>query len=114
MAITAEDYKNIKILEKIAEDCGFKLMVSVRNYANSELCLMARDNELPIYNRGAELQTGSVEELTAFLRGWIKHKEYLTVIGACTDKNVQRKENDYRNRSLIKVIKGTPNVKTPA
>jgi hypothetical protein len=107
MSVTATEYEKVKFLEKLAYDCGFKLDI---NYSKNQLCLVPREEELPIYNRTASLAIGSVEELISFLRGWKTHEDYLFYIRACSASGIVRKEQDWRNRNLVNTIKGNSDV----
>jgi hypothetical protein len=74
------NYQLVKTLEKMAEDCGFK--ISRSSYGSEHISLMTQDKDtaLPVYARNIALFTGTVEESVCFLQGWYKQREYLTVL----------------------------------
>ena len=100
-------YRTIKTLERMAENLGFEVSDTMMgSYSTDEnLSLVPKDELLPIYTRGAVLARGSAEELIAFLQGWMKMKEYVTFLKLVDDKKIDRKEKDYRNARLARMIK---------
>jgi hypothetical protein len=99
-------YRTIKTLEQMAETVGFEISDSMTGYSNDgNLCLVPKNERLPIYTRGCVIAKGSAEELIAFLQGWMKMKEYVTFLKLVDDKKIDRKEKDYRNARLAKMIK---------
>lgn len=117
MATTAHHYKMVKALERLAEASGFKVSTKSNGWSNdglSYLTLVPNDDELPIYTRGTSLVSGSVEELTAFIIGWQKSIEYLTFLRITNTEKIKRKEQDYRNVELARLIKdGKKNDESP-
>jgi len=68
--------------------------------------LYPKDDALPIYSRDADLFRGTLEELEVWLRGVAWARQYdVIVIGKSIDTNRSRREQDYRNRELLKMIK---------
>jgi hypothetical protein len=109
MSTTAYHYKKVKDLERLAEMVGLRVADQIdtwRHNASSELCLVTFDEHLPVFTRDISLMRGTAEELTAFVVGWLKAIEYLTVLKATDKSKIQRKEQDYRNSRLLKEIKG--------
>lgn len=100
-------YRTIKTLERMAEHLGFEVSDAMMgSYSTDEnLSLVPKDELLPIYTRGAILAKGSAEELISFLQGWMKMKEYVTFLKLVDDKKIDRKEKDYRNTVLARMIK---------
>ena len=100
-------YRTIKTLERMAEHLGFEVSDAMMgSYSTDEnLSLVPKDELLPIYTRGAILARGSAEELISFLQGWMKMKEYVTFLKLVDDKKIDRKEKDYRNTVLARMIK---------
>ena len=100
-------YRTIKTLERMAEHLGFEVSDAMMgSYSTDEnLSLVPKDELLPIYTRGAILAKGSAEELISFLQGWMKMKEYVTFLKLVDDKKIDRKEKDYRNTRLARMIK---------
>jgi hypothetical protein len=91
----------------MAEHLGFEVSDAMMgSYSTDEnLSLVPKDELLPIYTRGAILARGSAEELISFLQGWMKMKEYVTFLKLVDDKKIDRKEKDYRNTVLARMIK---------
>jgi hypothetical protein len=99
-------YRTIKTLEQMAETVGFEVSDAMTGYSNDgNLCLVPKDERLPIYSRGCVIAKGSAEELIGFLQGWLKMKEYVTFLKLVDDKKIDRKEKDYRNARLARMIK---------
>lgn len=115
MATTAYHYYKIKDLERMAETLGFHIGSANNAWTNveNELGLMPSGEDLPIYTREAVLVRGTVEELIAWLAGWQKSLEYISVLGACDKKKIQRKEQDYRNKRLAQLIKNGKKTDVP-
>ena len=62
---------------------------------------------LPIYSRDAELFVGTIEQLERWLQGFHVARKYDSLLlGNKHDALRQRKEQDFRNKQLIKQIKG--------
>lgn len=78
-------------------------------YSNSfgdQVALYPKEDRLPIYSRDAELFVGTLEQMEYWLQGWEKLQTYHSMLlGKSHDKNVLRKEQDYRNEQLMAVIK---------
>ena len=100
-------YRTIKTLERMAEHLGFEVSDNMPSaYSKDEnLSLVPKDEKLPIYTRNVVLARGSAEELISFLQGWMKMKEYVTFLKLVDDKKIDRKEKDYRNTVLARMIK---------
>jgi hypothetical protein len=62
-------------------------------------------DSLPIYNRDAEVFVGSLTDLQYWLRGVEWAREYDRMIKVSDDKKRARKEQDLRNRQLVKTLK---------
>lgn len=104
---TAQQYRMIKNLEDLADRVGFQVNSSNTGWDSSgiDLYLTPYEDRLPIYAKDAVLAKGTVEELICWLIGWQKSLEYLTFLGACDKKKIQRREQDYRNKRLAQLIK---------
>ena len=62
-------------------------------------------DSLPIYSRDAEVFVGSLTDLQYWLRGVEWAREYDRMIKISDDKKRARKEQDLRNRQLVKTLK---------
>jgi hypothetical protein len=98
----------IRRLEAECEEMGFMFAASKHGgyYGTDMICLKPKDQDsLPVYSRDAELFVGTVEELEMWLRGlqWARNYDRM-LFGLRHDKNRERKEQDERNRKLMKMI----------
>ena len=106
-------YSLILEIERFKEKCdqlGFRLGYSKHGYYNQShgdvISLYPQDAEsLPIYSRDAELFVGSINDASTWLRGveWARNYDRM-VIGKANDKRRERKEQDYRNRELVRIL----------
>lgn len=72
-----------------------------------QVALYPKDDCLPVFTRDAELFVGSLDGMRNWLDGWEKCQEYYHVImGKSFDTRVKRKEQDYRNETLMQIVKG--------
>lgn len=70
------------------------------------VALKPKDSDsLPIYSRDAEVFVGSLTDLQYWLRGVEWAREYDRMIKVSDDKKRARKEQDLRNRQLVKTLK---------
>ena len=104
------DIERINDLNQLCKSLGFNYERSGRDYASAALNLMPTD-ELVIYNKTMALYCGNVEDIIHFLRGWQFAHQYLKVLGATSDKIIERKRLDYRNKKLAHLIKNGKGVK---
>lgn len=102
----------LRRLENAVEELGFMLS-SPRNGswgdAGDKVSLKPKDaDSVPIYARDAEVFTGSLEQLQVWVRGvqWAREYDRLT-IDRNNDKKRERKEQDERNRQLLKLVKNS-------
>ena len=105
MSTTAHHYKAIKDLEWMCDHMGFTISTGDSYSSMDILSIVPRDDNFPIYTRDVKIMRGTVEELTSFLRGWLKAKEYFSMLKLVDDTKIARKEQDYRNRQLVNLIK---------
>lgn len=106
-------YYQIKKFEAQAARLGFKIVpYKYSDSTKSQLIsLVPIDEMYPIYTRDAQIFTGTVEELQSFMHGMEWMKKYLTMLSATSDKTIDRKEKDWRNRELMKQMADTSNTK---
>lgn len=62
-------------------------------------------DSLPIYSRDAEVFVGSLTDLQYWLRGVEWARDYDRMIKVSDDKKRDRKEQDLRNRQLLKTLR---------
>jgi hypothetical protein len=69
------------------------------------ICLMPKDSDvLPVYARDAELYIGTIEQAEEWLRGVQWARQYDNLLRLSDDKKRARKEQDERNRQLLRKI----------
>jgi hypothetical protein len=103
--------QKIHRLEEQVDRLGFMMCHSRHSYNNEfgdVLALKPKDQDsLPIYSRDAELFVGTVQDLEQFLKGIEFARQYDSMLfGRTHDKNRTRKEQDERNKQLMRKIKG--------
>ena len=101
--------QRIKRVEQVVDELGFKFAKSKHSDWTEDhgaLSLVPKDPDaLPIYSREAELFIGSVERLEDWLAGVRWAREYDMMLKLSDDKKRARKEQDERNRKLLKTLK---------
>lgn len=102
----------IRRLEQEISDLGFRWGNPKHgSWGNREygdvIALFPKDDEsLPVYSRDAELFVGTIEQLEVWLLGYKKAREYdMLVFGHKHDDARKRKEQNERNRQLLRKIK---------
>lgn len=100
----------IRRLESRLHKLGFVMCASKHSYSQTlgdTVAVRPKDNDaLPIYSRDAELFVGTLEQLGEWIRGVEWSRDYdRMVFGKNHDKNRERKEQDWRNKELVKILK---------
>lgn len=101
----------IRRLEQEIDALGFRWGHSKHgswggNDYGNVVALYPKEDALPIYSRDAEIFIGTLDELEVWLRGFQKAREYdLMLMGKKVETMRTRKEQDYRNRELLQVLK---------
>jgi len=108
-----ETVLKIRRLEQECDELGFMLCRSKYGHGRLDgldvLALKPKDEtSLPVYSRDAELFHGSIADLEVWLRGiqWARQYDRL-LFGIKHDRARERKEQDERNRQLMKILKGS-------
>jgi hypothetical protein len=100
--------QKIRSLEEKADRLGMKFApYRHANHYSENVALIPKDSHaLPIYCRDAELFAGSLEAAEYFMRGieWARDYDCM-VIAKDMDKKRERKEQDERNRILLRTLK---------
>ena len=105
-------YRHILEIEELKAKCdelGFRMGYNQHGYAKDPgdiVALFPNDRDaLPIYSRDAQLFTGTIEELKIWLYGieWARKYDRMT-IGKEVDARRARKEQDWRNKELVKIL----------
>ena len=103
-------YNNILKVRRFEERVhNFGFRIGYPRYRNREadgdmLCLMPRDHEWPIFSRDAEMFVGTVDSATAWLDGLEFARNYDDMIKVGSRAKRERKEQDHRNKELLKAI----------
>lgn len=61
-------------------------------------------DSLPIYARDAQLFCGTLDDLRSWIEGVRWARQYDDMLRLTTDKKRERKEQDYRNQRLMKML----------
>ena len=70
------------------------------------ISLYPKGDALPIFSRDADLFRGSIEDAEVWLRGVAWARQYdLLILGKSIETKRARKEQDYRNRELMNMIR---------
>jgi hypothetical protein len=100
--------KQIRELELRADRLGMKLAPYRHDDRYGEhVALVPKDPDvLPIYTRDAELFCGTLEGAAYWMQGVLWAREYdRMAVDRNLDKKRERKEQDERNRQLMKMLK---------
>ena len=97
------DIRKIRLLDRMCETLGFRYQPD--GYGTNTLSLYSNE-ELVVFATNAALYQGNVDDILNWLNGWERAHQYLNVLGAATPKSIERKKIDYRNKRLVKMIKG--------
>ena len=101
------DIRKIRLMDRMCEALGFRYQPDA--YGTNTLSLFANE-DLGVYATNSALYQGDVDDVLNWLNGWERAHQYLNVLGAITPKIIERKKLDYRNKCLVKTIKGEENV----
>jgi hypothetical protein len=102
--MNGHDYSLLKRLEQTADRLGFQVTRS--NHSHQNLCLMPKDDCLPMYSRDAEFgYNGTSEGCMGFLYGWQKALEYTSMLRLTDKDKIQKKEDLYRQERLLETLK---------
>lgn len=107
-------YELIIRIRKLEEECdklGLLMCHSKHgNYRNEFGDIVAvkpkDEDSLPIYSRDAEMFAGTIEQLEVWIRGieWARNYDRMLFGKTHNDKR-ERKEQDERNRRLVRILK---------
>lgn len=99
--------KKIKRLEEELTSLGMRWDAEKYGYTedDSRLSVFPLNDNLPMYARDAALFTGNLEALECWLNGLNWAREYDMLLRLSDTKKRERKEQDVRNRQLMKKIK---------
>lgn len=100
-------YQLLQQVETLANDLGFKFdRPKHHGYESDYISLYPKDQDsLPIYTRDAQLYTGTLGDVEAFLTGLQWARDYDKILKVSDSKKRERKEQDERNRRLAMILK---------
>ena len=104
--------EKIRKLEQRADSLGMRFTAYKHDDMYGEsVALVPKDKDtLPIYARDAVMFAGSLEGADNFMRGVLWAREYdRMTIDRNLDKKRERKEQDERNKQIIKLLKNEKN-----
>ena len=98
--------KSFRDVEARANKIGLKFAPS--KYSGMEfdtIALMPLDEQLPVYNREAEVFAGTLQDIDKWLRGAEWARNYDDIMKVSTHEKRQTAERKYHQRELLKVIR---------
>jgi hypothetical protein len=98
--------KNFRDIEARANKIGLKFGPS--KYSGMEfdtIALVPFDDHLPIYNREAEIFTGSLQDIDKWLQGATWARNYDDLMKVSNDEKRKTAESKYQQRELLKIIR---------
>ena len=99
--------QKIKRVEAMANKMGFEFSVGRDHYIDSgdSIHLIPLGDSLPHYRRGAEIFSGSVEDIGTWLEGLQFARNYDEMLKLSNDKKRAEREQTERNKQLMKMVK---------
>lgn len=103
--------KQIRKFEERADVLGMRFTAYKHDDKFGEnVALIPKDQDsLPIYSRDAILFAGSLEDADKFMQGILWARDYDSIIKMSNDVKRKRKEQDERNRQLVRLLKSEKN-----
>ena len=98
--------KSFRNVEVRANKIGLKFAPS--KYSGMEfdtIALIPLNEHLPIYNREAEIFTGTLQDIDKWLQGITWARNYDDLMKVSNDEKRQTAESKYNQRELLKVIR---------
>jgi hypothetical protein len=90
------DIQKIETLQIRLGKLGYVMRQSKHSYSGEyNIGVYPLDRQLPIYSRDAELFSGTVEMIEAWIRGVYHKNEYLLMLKAITDEKIKNLEQKY-------------------
>jgi len=100
--------RQIRILEERADSLGLKFAAYKHDDSfGANVALVPKDSDvLPIYSRDAVMFAGTLEGADCWMRGVLWAREYdRMAVDRNLDKKRERKEQDERNKQMVKILK---------
>lgn len=99
--------QKIKRVEAMANKMGFEFSVGRDRYIDSgdSIHLIPLGDALPHYRRGADIYSGSIEDIGTWLEGlqWARNYDEMLKLG--NDKKRAEREQVERNKQLLQMVK---------
>jgi hypothetical protein len=101
-------YREIQRVEELANKLGFQFTYPKHHGSDSDYfsLIPINDDAFPIYNRDAQLFTGTLGDVDAWLRGLVWARDYDKLLKVSNEKKRERKEQDERT-SVIGIWLGS-------
>jgi len=100
--------QQVRKLEERADKLGLKFTAYKHDdmYGESVALIPKDSNALPIYSRDAVMFAGSLEGAAYWMQGvmWAREYDRLTIDRKMDEKR-ERKEQDERNKQMVKILK---------
>jgi len=117
-------YRTINDLTGLANKLGFEITPSrgaYNSYAYEQssgtdfAITVPKDdgNILPIYTRGVTIYSGSAEDCIHFMHGWMKYREYISILGFKDKTIADREEKLASKRKMDRMTKSVVDGKDP-
>jgi hypothetical protein len=100
--------QQVRKLEERADSLGLKFAAYRHDDSfGSNIALIPKDSDaLPIYSRDAVMYVGTLESADSWMRGVLWAREYdRMTIDRKMDEKRERKEQDERNKQMVKILK---------
>ena len=107
MAVGWNTVQKIKRVEDMANKMGFEFSPGRDQYIDNgdSIHLVPLGDALPHYRRGADIYSGSIEDIGTWLEGLQWARTYDTMLRISSDKKREEREQVERNKQLMKTIK---------
>ena len=115
MATNWNTVQKIKRIETMANTMGFEFSPGRDRYLDGgdSIHLVPLGDALPHYRRGAEIFSGSVEDIGTWLEGLQWARNYDEMLRVSNEKKRTEREQAERNKQLMKTIKSGKLVEGP-
>jgi len=115
MATNWNTVQKIKRIEAMANKMGFEFSSGRDRYLDGgdSIYLVPLGDALPHYRRGAEVFSGSVEDIGTWLEGLLWARNYDEMLRVSNEKKRTEREQAERNKQLMKTIKSGKLVEGP-
>ena len=115
-------FRTINDLTGLATRLGFEIKpnrdafnsIGESNGTDFALAVPKDDGDvLPIYTRGVTIYSGSAEDCINFMHGWMKYREYMSMLGFKDKTIADREEKLASKRKMDRMTKAITDGKDP-